>query len=60
MFEIDFYLLRVFMLVLRFEKFFVVKIKLLFLEVGMVGLYFFFCIEYFSLEINKKVRFYVV
>lgn len=59
MFEIDFYLPRAFMSVLRFEKLSVVKTKLLPPEVGMAGLYFFFCTEYFSSEINKKVRFYV-
>lgn len=56
MFEIDFYLPRTFMSVLRIEKLTVVKTKLLPPEVGMAGLYYFFCTEYFNTESDKKVR----
>lgn len=56
MFEIDFYLPRSFMSVLRFEKLTVVKTKLLPPEVEMAGLYYFFCTEYFYTDTNRKVR----
>lgn len=55
MFEIDFYLLRCFMVVLRFEKLNVVFIGFFFLEVILVGLFYYFKIFYFDIEFNRKV-----
>lgn len=58
MFEIDFYLPRAFMSVLKFEKLTLVETKLIPPEVGMAGLYYFFCTEKFYSNKNK-VRFNV-
>lgn len=55
MFEMDFYLLRCFMVVLKFEKLDVVFIEAIFFEVILVGLYFYFKSFYFDYEFNKKV-----
>lgn len=56
MFEIDFYLLCCFMVVLMFEKLDVVFIKVFFLEVILVGLYFYFkMFNYFDIEFRLKV-----
>lgn len=55
MFEIDFYLPRAFMSILRLEKLTVVKTKLLPPEVVMASLYFFSKTEYFGTDLKKKV-----
>lgn len=55
MFEIDFYLPRAFMSILRLEKLTVVKTKLLPPEVVMASLYFFTKTEYFETDLKKKV-----
>lgn len=56
MFEIDFYLPRCFMAVLKFEKLDVVSTKAFPPEVTLAGLYFYFkAFYYFDAESSSKV-----
>lgn len=55
MFEMDFYLPRCFMAVLKFEKLDVVSTEAIPPEVTLAGLYFYFKSLYFDYESNKKV-----
>lgn len=55
MFEIDFYLPRCFMAVLRFEKLNVVSTELFPPEVTLAGLFYYFKTFYFDTESNRKV-----
>eukprot|EP00105_Crassostrea_gigas_P007930 XP_011422347.1 PREDICTED: E3 ubiquitin-protein ligase rnf213-alpha isoform X2 [Crassostrea gigas] len=55
MFEIDFYLPRCFMAVLRFEKLNVVSTGLFPPEVTLAGLFYYFKTFYFDTESNRKI-----
>ncbi|XP_061169274.1 E3 ubiquitin-protein ligase rnf213-alpha-like [Saccostrea echinata] len=57
MFEIDFYLSRSFVSVLKLEKLTVVKTKLLPPEVVMAALYFFLRTDYFENDTKKKIAY---
>lgn len=55
MFDMDFYLPRSFMAVLKFDKLHVVKSKVFPPEVTLAVLYFFFKTDYFDSDHRKKV-----
>lgn len=55
MFEMDFYLPRCFMAVLKFEKLDVVSTKAFPPEVTLAGLFYYFKTSYFDAESNRKV-----